>query len=128
MSGLNEHANQTVRVSISSPSSTDSRDDGYVHLYVEDEASGEILVSVEIPAGRWWRLCQSSTQTWPAFVSTRLERLGKTLKVTSADIPGGRGDEAEVLAAATEAAPPGCEVSVRRTNRGWQAIYREWSA
>lgn len=127
--------NQTVTVSITNPTSMDSRDDGDVNLRIEDAASGECLVDVTIPAGRWWRLCQGSRQTWPAFVGTHPERIGKTLQTRVVtlppELPGdtGRDRHRDVYKAASEQAPDFLdyqEHSIRLTNRGREAVLRRW--
>ena len=128
---LNEYANAEVSIHVASPSSTDARDDGYVMLDVEDRASGEALVRVEIPAGRWWRLMQGATQHHPAFVSTHLDRVGKRMEVRIIDL-GHDAKTPEDAEALYPAAAEGAGVwdweshSVRRTNRGWEAVVRRW--
>lgn len=127
--------NASVRISLSSPSSTDSRDDGYVSLRVEDDASGEVLVDVEIPAGRWWRLCQGTIQHHDAFVSPHLDRVGKKLETKVVDLgrDWSRDQEPEardVYRAVTEQLPEEWHDyeshSVRNTNHGWEAVVRRW--
>lgn len=124
-----------VAVNITSPSSTDSRDDGYVRLRVEDKASGECLADVEIPAGRWWRLCQGGQQTWPALMSPHLDRVGKELETTRVPVPAPvegetrRDQEREVWRALAELKPDWLDFQdfdIRRTNRGYEAVVRRW--
>lgn len=133
-------AEHRVSISISSPSSTDSRDDGHVTLRVEDDASGECLVHVEIPAGRWWRLCQGSTQHHLAGVSPHLDRLGKRLETTVVAISDPvEGDTAKdtrrdifrAIQEDQELLDAGWldyagEARIRRTNNGHEAILRRW--
>lgn len=128
--------NAHVVISISSPSSTDSRDDGRVNLRVQDEPSGTVLVDVEIPAGRWWRLCQSTTQHHPAFVSPNLDRVGKVLETNrvrwdrddfSRDDPPTARD---VYRAVTEQLPEDwhdyADHSAWLDRDGWVAAIRRW--
>jgi len=127
---LNRHSNAEVRVAVSSPSSSDSRDEGYVNLRVEDAASGTVLVDVEIPAGQWWRLMQSSVQTHPAFISRNLDRVGKRMENTSVSL-GRVKDEAEAAAVWDEMPnPDGWDLfdtkEFRRTNMGWTVLLRRW--
>lgn len=125
---------QRVTVGISSPSSTDSRDDGYVELEVRDETSGELLVRTQIPAGRWWRLCQGSVQHHDAMVSPHLDRVGKKLETTT--VRFGREwtrdqqpEERDIYRAVSEQ-KPGWEdyqsASVRYDRDGWMAVVRRW--
>lgn len=127
---LNEHANTTVRVSVSSPTSGDSRDDGYVNLRIEDEASGTVLVDTEIEAGRWWRLMQSASQAHPAFVSAHLDRVGKRMENTSVGLGRLKGrEDAEAAWAAMDRPDDWADfdsIDFRRTNAGWVAILRRW--
>jgi hypothetical protein len=119
-----------VTISIGSPSSLDGRDDGYVTLRVEDEVSGECLVDVEIPAGRWWRLCQGSTQRHTAGVSPHLDRVGKRL-TTGVESVGDRfqttEDEARDLAETIATARGAESWSLRNTNQGWEVVLRWWA-
>lgn len=135
MAELNRHANQRVTVSIVSPSSADSRDDGYVCLEVRDAASSEALVVVEIPAGRWWRLCQGGQQEWPALVSSHLDRVGLHLETATVEVPkpldgDTRKDQHRDVWKAVQEQRPDWEdfqdFSVRRSNRGWYAVVRRW--
>lgn len=130
--GLNQHANQTVLVEIMNPSSSDARDDGYVSLRIEDAASGETLVGVEIPAGRFYRLLQGGSQTWPAQVSDNLDRLGKKMRVKVIRL-GRFESESEAIEEAHgvrrdlyREGERYDEMHVRRTNSGWEAVYRAW--
>lgn len=132
---LNQQANQRVSVGITSPSSMDSRDDGYVNLRIEDSASGECLVDVEIPAGRWWRLCQGGHQEWPAVVSPHLERVGMELECVTIPIPAPLPDDTpketrrDVWKAVQEQKPDWLdfqEFSTRRTRDGHEATLRRW--
>lgn len=76
-----------VQISIGSPSSLDSRDDGLVTLRVEDAMSGTVLVDLEMTPGRFWRLIQGSTRTQLAFVSSDLDRVGKKANHEELRIP-----------------------------------------
>ena len=123
-----------MSVSISSPSSADSRDDGYVLLRIEDDASGECLTQVEIPAGRWWRLCQGATQHHDALVSPHLDRVGKRMEnrrltfgrdFGREEPPGDR----DIYRAAMEQAPDFLDyeaASPRYSRDGWEVIIRRW--
>lgn len=120
-----------VLISISSPSANDSRDDGFVTLRVEDGASGTVLVDVDIPAGRWWRLCQGTTQRHDAYISKNLDRVGKTMENTSAKVGRAWDLTEEQAREAADAHPLRAEYDtseVRRTNAGWVAVFRRWVA
>jgi hypothetical protein len=127
VSELNQNANAEISISLMSPSTSDGRDDGYVRLRVEERLSGECLVDVEIPAGRFYRLMQGSIQNWPAIVTIHPERLRKRMRTWTKDL-GRKWDmtEEEARTKAHEY-PDGAEqASVRLTNRGWVAVYRKW--
>jgi hypothetical protein len=118
-----------VLISISSPSLSDSRDDGHVTLHIEDGVSGTVLVDVDIPAGRWWRLCQGTVQRHDAFISSHLDRVGKAMENTSANLGPAWGMTKERAQEAADAHPLRAEydtAEVRRTNAGWVAVFRRW--
>lgn len=120
-----------IRISISSPSSNDSRDDGYVNLRIEDAASGVCLTDVNIPAGRWWRLCQGSSQRHDALVSSHLDRVGKRMETNAVSLGkvwDATDERAAELAEAHELRAQYDTAEVRRTNAGWEAVFRRWVA
>jgi hypothetical protein len=116
-------------VEFSNPTSGDGRDDGYISLRINDDDSGEVLTEVEIPSGRWWRLAQGGTQRWPAYVSTRLDRVRKTMMVETARLNLANNvpeDEAMKAAMARPEAELAEEIRVAKHNYGWGAVYRHW--
>lgn len=130
---LNRHANSEVQVEVSSSSTADSRDDGFVNLTVRDELSGVVLVATEIPAGRWWRLMQGGVQKHPAFISTTLDRVGKRMENISVKLGTGIRDKAQAEEVwKTTPTPPGWvrgaydTEEFRRTNQGYIVILRRW--
>lgn len=127
--------NARVMVSVSSGFSLDARDDGTVTLRVEDEASGMVLVDLEMSAGRWWRLCQGTVQHHDAFVTTRPERIGMKLETRVVALPKGYDDDTErdVRRDTYKAAEAQCpdftdfqEHMIRETNHGREAVLRRW--
>lgn len=121
-------------ISVTTGFPMDAREAAVVHLRIEDDASGECLVDVEIPDGQWWRLVAGLTQHHMADVSPHLDRIGKTLRTEIVPVPKEvaryRGDEAAARVWAVGAAVEreANEVDVRLTNSGWEAIYRWWEA
>lgn len=133
MSALNRRANAEVRIWVSSPSSTDSRDVGYVNLRVEDAISGTVLVDTEIDAGQWWRLLQSAVQTHPAFVSRNLDRVGKRMENTQIALGRHKDEQAakDAWIDGDARLPEGWEngadtTEFRATNAGWVVVLRRW--
>ena len=84
-----------LRLEVSSPTSTSSRDNGYISLRVEDAVSGIVLVDVRLDPARFWRLLQGSIQTWPGFVSPHLDRYGKTMENETVTLPDELDDDTE---------------------------------
>lgn len=65
-----------IQIHISSPSTTDGRDDGQVVVRMEDQISGVLLGEVEMPAGRFWRLCQGSILVMKGSTGPDLQHVG----------------------------------------------------
>jgi hypothetical protein len=123
-----------LRLSVGSPTTTDGRDDGTVRLHVEDVASGVVLLDVEMPVGRWWRLNQGQVMRRKGFVSPHLEHVGERERnkqtVVPREVTDGVYDRDKARALAMEWAEkhgdPLCRKEVRPTNSGWVVIERWW--
>lgn len=85
--GLNRQANAVVRVEVGTSSSPGGADLGHVELRVQDSTSGETLVRVQIDPAHMWRLVAGGSQSWPAFVSPNLDRVGKRMENERVNLP-----------------------------------------
>lgn len=83
---LNTKANAAVTLSMTTSSGT-SEDTGYVRLAIQDRASGETLVAVDLDPAQAWLLTSGRTQTWPAQITPHLDRVGKRMQNMRVDLP-----------------------------------------
>lgn len=126
------HKDVPIRISITNPSSVDSRDDGHVILELEDAISGETLGRIDMPTGRFHRLQLGSTMTFSGEYSSHFERVGKLMKVEQLTVPQevtgwGKNRQQDAVQWLTENKPAYWETAeLRSTNQGWVAIGRWW--
>lgn len=122
-----------IRLELITARTMDSREDPRLILRVEDETSGTVLCHVEMTAGEFWNLATGSVRTVSGFVTGNPERIGRPLQARMLPVPESvarfRGDKdaAEEWASA-QGFGTGADVSVRLTNKGWEAIVRTWGA
>lgn len=131
--------NQKMQVQASPRASMDSRDDGYVHIEIEDVISGVVVVAVDIPAGRFVRLMSGSIQTHEGFIAPdyQLARIGKVANNFQVRVPreeaeaSKRGrDDAErwLLANRPDEVPEDApKLDVSQHNYGWAGVWRWWT-
>lgn len=120
--------NTTARVEISTWRSNDPSYPTGVELRVYDDPSGELLARIEMDVETWWALCQGGSQKLSSFLTNHPERLGKKVHIRTVPLGGLSRtiDEATAKTTAQGLVLPGETFDVRKTNQGWEAIFRSW--
>lgn len=122
-----------LTVSITTGTSTDSREPATIHIRIEDEASGEVLAAIAIPEAEWWRLATGSVQRRTGFVSPHLDRVGSHMETEIWQVPrdvafAQRSEEGAVLDWARDQPwfSRWTDHRPRLTNHGWEIVTHRW--
>ena len=124
--------NTTVDVTIGNPRS--STGETWVEVRITDGPSGMVLAEFRMDPGDWYGLLHGGVrQDVPAFVTTKVERIGKqydsVTKSSPAELRWDRDASPEDLIAATEL-PDGWDgfdhARLNRTNAGSTVTFMRW--